>query len=89
MDATQEPTNAAAADGGLGAEKCEGARGPASPPPSGDDRQEYIHGVKLALVLSSLTLVYFLIMLDNTILATVSRPRDGAETMAIARRHRY
>jgi len=32
---------------------------------------EYISGVKLWLVLSALTLVYFLIMLDNTILATV------------------
>lgn len=33
--------------------------------------QEYIHGFKLALVLGALTLVYFLVMLDNTILATV------------------
>ncbi|KAJ9148365.1 MFS general substrate transporter [Pleurostoma richardsiae] len=34
------------------------------------DKQEYIGGIRLVLVLSALTLVYFLIMLDNTILAT-------------------
>ncbi|KAI1210244.1 MFS general substrate transporter [Annulohypoxylon truncatum] len=32
--------------------------------------EEYIQGPKLYLVLSSLTIVYFLVMLDNTILAT-------------------
>ncbi|KAH8196242.1 hypothetical protein TruAng_009599 [Truncatella angustata] len=31
---------------------------------------EYVQGLKLYLVLSALTIVYFLIMLDNTILAT-------------------
>ena len=37
-------------------------------------QHEYITGVKLVLVLSALTIVYFLVMLDNTILATVSVP---------------
>jgi hypothetical protein len=35
------------------------------------DEHEYIGGVKLILVLGALTVVYILIMLDNTILATV------------------
>jgi hypothetical protein len=41
--------------------------------PSSDDesQDEYISGLKLGLVLTALTVVYFLIMLDNTILATV------------------
>lgn len=34
---------------------------------------EYVTGIKLALVLAALTIVYFLIMLDNTILATVCK----------------
>nr|QNC49733.1 Hfaza1C [Hypoxylon fragiforme] len=33
---------------------------------------EYVTGIKLALVLAALTIVYFLIMLDNTILATAT-----------------
>lgn len=32
---------------------------------------EYIHGVKLALVIVSISVVYFLNMLDTTVLATV------------------
>ena len=34
--------------------------------------EEYVTGIKLALVLGSLTVTYFLMMLDATILATVS-----------------
>ncbi|KAI1768455.1 MFS general substrate transporter [Hypoxylon sp. FL1150] len=34
------------------------------------DHHEYISGVKLALVLSAITIVYFLVMLDTTIVAT-------------------
>lgn len=34
--------------------------------------EEYVTGIKLALVLGSLTITYFLMMLDATILATVS-----------------
>ena len=34
--------------------------------------EEYVTGMKLALVLGSLTITYFLMMLDATILATVS-----------------
>lgn len=41
----------------------------------GDDH-EYITGIKLVLVLSALTIVYFLVMLDNTILSTVSAFRS-------------
>lgn len=36
------------------------------------DQHVYIQGFALALVLGALTLTYFLVMLDNTILATVS-----------------
>ncbi|KAH8886588.1 putative MFS multidrug transporter [Thozetella sp. PMI_491] len=40
-------------------------------PTTGNDKKYvYIGGIRLFLVLSALTLVYFLIMLDNTILAT-------------------
>jgi hypothetical protein len=76
----QEPTEAAAAEN-LHAGKSEGASDSGSPPAGEDNDQKYIHGVKLAFVLSSLTLVYFLIMLDNTILATVSWPRDSTENL--------
>ena len=34
--------------------------------------EEYVTGIKLALVLGSLTITYFIMMLDATILATVS-----------------
>ncbi|KAF3766613.1 hypothetical protein M406DRAFT_60905 [Cryphonectria parasitica EP155] len=34
------------------------------------DEQEYINGLNLVLILGALTLVFFLVMLDNTILAT-------------------
>ncbi|KAI1097370.1 MFS general substrate transporter [Jackrogersella minutella] len=38
--------------------------------PPVDKNEEYIKGIKLYLVLGALTIVYFLVMLDNTILAT-------------------
>jgi len=83
MDFTQGQTNAGASET-MVADKPERAGDSASPTSSEDDDQEYTHGVKLAVVLTSLTLVYFLIMLDNTILATVSRPRDSTELMETA-----
>jgi hypothetical protein len=42
----------------------------ATPPP--EEEEEYVTGVKLALVLTSITVVYFLMLVDNTIIATVS-----------------
>ena len=36
-----------------------------------DTRTEYITGVRLVLALSSITLCYFVVMLDTTVLATV------------------
>lgn len=45
------------------------------------DDLEYVQGARLYLVLGALTVVFFLIMLDNTILATVrlnlERPTRG------------
>ena len=38
---------------------------------AGENGQEYVQGVKLMLVLVSTTVVYFLMMLDMSILATV------------------
>ena len=35
------------------------------------DDYEYVTGIKLALILAAVTLVYFLIMLDGSIVATV------------------
>ena len=41
-----------------------------TPPP----RMEYVKGVKLLLLLAAIIVPYFLMMLDQTILATVSDP---------------
>lgn len=35
------------------------------------DEHEYVTGIKLTLILAAVTLVYFLIMLDGSIVATV------------------
>ena len=35
------------------------------------DEHEYVTGIKLVLILAAVTLVYFLIMLDGSIVATV------------------
>lgn len=82
MDFTQEQSNAVSET--AMADKLERARDSASPISSEDEDQEYIQGFKLVVVLTSLTLVYFLITLDNTILATVSRLRDKTEIMETA-----
>lgn len=37
-----------------------------------EDELEYITGIKLGLVLTSMTVVFFLMMLDGSILSTVS-----------------
>jgi hypothetical protein len=47
---------------------------PGSPPTAAvkpDDGLQYLSGVKLVLVLSSMTVIFFLMMLDGSILATV------------------
>ena len=41
-------------------------------PDKSAQEEEYVTGIRLALVLGSLTVTYFLMMLDATILATVS-----------------
>lgn len=49
-----------------------GAESPSNAMLVDEKDEEYIRGPKLYLVLSALTMVYFIVMLDNTILATVS-----------------
>ncbi|KAI1377957.1 hypothetical protein F4677DRAFT_31490 [Hypoxylon crocopeplum] len=44
--------------------------GGVSSQPVGEKQDEYVTGIRLVLVLAAITIVYFLIMLDNTIIAT-------------------
>ncbi|ROW05847.1 hypothetical protein VMCG_05198 [Cytospora schulzeri] len=44
--------------------------GPRETPPKSENNVEYIQGVRLALVIASISVVYFLNMLDTTVLAT-------------------
>lgn len=37
-----------------------------------EEEEKYVTGVKLVFVLTSITVVYFLMLVDNTIIATVS-----------------
>jgi hypothetical protein len=45
-----------------------------------EPEKEYITGVKLALVIISISTVYFLNMLDTTVLATVRLPYIAVDT---------
>lgn len=49
------------------------ARESSSKRESGNDEYEYLTGFKLAIVLFLVTLVFFLVMLDLSIVATVSQ----------------
>lgn len=40
---------------------------------TGYEESKHVHGVKLAIILVSLTMVFFLVMLDLSIIATVSQ----------------
>lgn len=40
-----------------------------------EDESQYLSGVKATIVMASVTAVCFLMLLDNSILATVSQPR--------------
>lgn len=48
---------------------------PSSPVPEGDSEHEYITGAKLFLAITSITLIVFLMLLDTSIITTVSKTR--------------
>ena len=49
-----------------------------SPPVSVEEEQEYLSGLKLLVAMISLILVAFLMLLDTSIISTVSRRRSFA-----------